>query len=272
MLTSIAIKRKALELGFDACGIAPADAHPELQFFREWLESRIRRDDGAICIAAPSDAVTSVASSPPRRRSLRRRPSITRTGPYSLGSADPAVAQIARYAWGEDYHEVIGVRLERLLDWMRRARPEPFEARAYVDTGPVQERVYAQIRRARMDWEEHLRDQPRPRDRGSFSARSSAVCRSTRIPRLSISAARARSAWKPVRPARSWRPGCSTPRGASRISRSSFAARYRMRSGLPSARTSMAATCARKSVHGTRPLHDPMIRRGNHGRRGTGRG
>jgi epoxyqueuosine reductase len=35
-------------------------------------------------------------------------------------------------------------RLEALVAWMRGASAEPFEARAYVDTGPVQERVYAQ--------------------------------------------------------------------------------------------------------------------------------
>jgi epoxyqueuosine reductase len=38
----------------------------------------------------------------------------------------------------------LGRRLGRLLAWMRAASPEPFDARAYVDTGPVQERVYAQ--------------------------------------------------------------------------------------------------------------------------------
>jgi epoxyqueuosine reductase len=34
--------------------------------------------------------------------------------------------------------------MDSLLAWMREQSPEPFEARAYVDTGPVQERVYAQ--------------------------------------------------------------------------------------------------------------------------------
>ena len=38
----------------------------------------------------------------------------------------------------------IGQRLERSVAWMREQHPEPFDARAYVDTGPVQERVYAQ--------------------------------------------------------------------------------------------------------------------------------
>jgi epoxyqueuosine reductase len=39
---------------------------------------------------------------------------------------------------------VLGKRLEALLAWMRAASSEPFEALAYVDAGPVQERVYAQ--------------------------------------------------------------------------------------------------------------------------------
>jgi epoxyqueuosine reductase len=64
--------------------------------------------------------------------------------PYSTECADRGRAQIARYAWGDDYHDVIGARMESLLDWMRERSPAAFEARAYVDTGPVQERVYAQ--------------------------------------------------------------------------------------------------------------------------------
>jgi epoxyqueuosine reductase len=64
--------------------------------------------------------------------------------PYSTEDANPDRAHIARYAWGDDYHLVIGARLEALLAWMRERSDEPFEARAYVDTGPVQERVYAQ--------------------------------------------------------------------------------------------------------------------------------
>src|SRR5262249_31002211 len=64
--------------------------------------------------------------------------------PYSTEIADRSRAQIARYAWGDDYHDVIAARMETLLSWMRRSSPESFEARAYVDTGPVQERVYAQ--------------------------------------------------------------------------------------------------------------------------------
>ena len=70
--------------------------------------------------------------------------------PYSTESKDPGTAHIARYAWGDDYHEVIGSRLEALVAWMRERSAESFDARAYVDTGPVLERVYA--RHAGIGW------------------------------------------------------------------------------------------------------------------------
>jgi epoxyqueuosine reductase len=50
---------------------------------------------------------------------------------------------ISRYAWGDDYHDVLGEKLEKLLAAMRRQFGEEFAARAYVDTGPVAERVVA---------------------------------------------------------------------------------------------------------------------------------
>jgi epoxyqueuosine reductase len=45
---------------------------------------------------------------------------------------------------------VIGARMEALLAWMRERSPEPFDGRAYVDTGPIQERVFA--RHAGLGW------------------------------------------------------------------------------------------------------------------------
>ena len=49
----------------------------------------------------------------------------------------------ARYAWGGGYHEVLREKLNALVAAMRTEFSEPFEARAYVDTGPVIERVAA---------------------------------------------------------------------------------------------------------------------------------
>jgi epoxyqueuosine reductase len=64
--------------------------------------------------------------------------------PYSNERPDPRRASIARYAWGDDYHAVIEAKLDRLVEWLRTTAGADFEAKAYVDTGPVQERVYAQ--------------------------------------------------------------------------------------------------------------------------------
>ena len=146
MITSDAIKRKATELGFDLCGIAPAENFPELSFLRSWLDrgyagdmswmprsASLRADARAVVPGARSVIVTgtlynTVGSDPTER---------------GEGGQTP-FAEISRYAWGDDYHDVLKTRLEALLAWMRRESPEPFAGCAYVDTGPVQERVYAQ--------------------------------------------------------------------------------------------------------------------------------
>lgn len=62
--------------------------------------------------------------------------------PYSTATTDPARADVARYAWGDDYHQVIEQRMQHLINALEAAGGG-FEHRAYVDTGPVQERVYA---------------------------------------------------------------------------------------------------------------------------------
>ena len=143
MLTSSTIKDKARGLGFDLCGIAPAGDLPELTFFREWLDRGYAGE------------MTYLHRSAERRADVRnvlpsaRTVVVTATNyntdrPYSTECADAGRAHVARYAWGDDYHDVIGGRLDALLSWMRHEAAEPFEARAYVDTGPVQERIYAQ--------------------------------------------------------------------------------------------------------------------------------
>jgi epoxyqueuosine reductase len=60
------------------------------------------------------------------------------------GRAARDAVGVARYARGEDYHVVLRRRLEALVAWMRRDADGPFDAVTFVDTRPVQERVYAQ--------------------------------------------------------------------------------------------------------------------------------
>ena len=143
MLSSESVKRRALELGFDLCGIAPAAAFPELAFLRQWID---RGYAGTMAyLPRTAERRSDVRRVVPTARSVIMTGTIYNTDkPYSTERADPARGEVARYAWGPDYHEVLGARLEALLAWMRQEHPQPFEARAYVDTGPVQERVYAQ--------------------------------------------------------------------------------------------------------------------------------
>ena len=142
-LTASAIKARASALGFDACGIAPAADHAELRFYREWLDRGYAGEMAYLHRTAEGRA--DVRNVLPTARTVIVTATVYNTDrPYSTECADPGRAQIARYAWGDDYHDVLGARLGSLLAWMREQTVEPFDARAYVDTGPVQERVYAQ--------------------------------------------------------------------------------------------------------------------------------
>src|SRR4051812_47276735 len=76
--------------------------------------------------------------------------------PYSTaaaaqaGMAAGAKGWISRYAWGDDYHQLLGEKLDNLMAAMRQQFGDDFSARAYVDTGPISERVVAQ--KAGLGW------------------------------------------------------------------------------------------------------------------------
>lgn len=142
-LTAVDVKRQAAAAGFDLCGIAPAAAHPELALLQQWLDRGYAAEMGYMHRSAERRA--DVRAVLPSARTVIALATIYNTDrPYSLENADTTRAAIARYAWGDDYHTVIGARLQSLLTWLRHAAGAGFEGRAYVDTGPVQERVYAQ--------------------------------------------------------------------------------------------------------------------------------
>ena len=143
-LTSEAIKQKARELGFDLCGVSPVDAFPELEFLGEWLD---RGYAGEMAWMARSvERRADVRRVLPGARSVIVTGTVYNTPGPAPSPAQPsnATARISRYAWGDDYHDVLKRRLTDLMAWMHETSDGPFEARAYVDTGPVQERVYAQ--------------------------------------------------------------------------------------------------------------------------------
>jgi epoxyqueuosine reductase len=143
MISAAEIKREAAAAGFDLCGVAPAAGHVELRFFREWLDRGYA--GGMDYLHRSADRRADVRHVLPSARSVIALGTVYNTAhPYSTDRADATRAEIARYAWGDDYHVVIQRRLDALLGWLRAASVDCFEGRAYVDTGPVQERVYAQ--------------------------------------------------------------------------------------------------------------------------------
>jgi epoxyqueuosine reductase len=64
-------------------------------------------------------------------------------------SQNPAHGKISRYAWGRDYHKVLSKKIKIFSHWLEGHSPEII-TRYYVDTGPVQEKVWAQ--RAGIGW------------------------------------------------------------------------------------------------------------------------
>src|SRR5262245_6440786 len=144
MLSAEAIKTRARELGFDLCGIAPADDLPELGRLREWLDRGYAGD--MVYLEKSAETREDIRRFLPTALSVIVTATIYYTEseePASDDHAGVAPATVARYAWGEDYHLVLAERLQALVAWMHDAHGSPFDAAIFVDKHHVQERVYA---------------------------------------------------------------------------------------------------------------------------------
>ena len=144
MLLFRSIKAKAREVGFDACGIAPASDHSELKFFTEWLARGFAGiDELFVAIgraAARCQKCPALGAFGDRYRNrLQHRPAVFDRVPR------PAIARTSPATRGATTITTFSANVSRRCSpGCANSHPEPFDARAYVDTGPVQERVYAQ--------------------------------------------------------------------------------------------------------------------------------
>ena len=148
MLTSDAIKTRAAEIGFDLCGVAAADPAPRLARLPDWIAAGYAGD--MHYLADSLDERIDPTRVLPGLRTIVCVACIYNTDrPYStaLGAGRAA---ISRYAWGDDYHDVMRTRLRTLVAWMAETAGPGFEAFSCVDSGPVQERVLAE--RAGLGW------------------------------------------------------------------------------------------------------------------------
>ena len=132
--------------GFDLCGIAPAAEFPELARLEEWLE---RGHAGEMRYLHDARRRSPAHAMQGARTVIVCALNYNTALPSSTDAPAPPTPRagsrgwISRYAWGDDYHKVLGEKLETLIQHLRREFTEPFEARAYVDTGPIVERVAA---------------------------------------------------------------------------------------------------------------------------------
>jgi epoxyqueuosine reductase len=136
---------KAESLGFDLCGVVRADKFPELQRMPEWLD---RGYAGEMKYLAdprrsnPQNAMPGVQSVIVGLLNYNTARPLSTDPRLRSSDAEPS-GWISRYAWGDDYHDVLGEHLHSLVESLRERFTDPFEARAYVDTGPIPERVLA---------------------------------------------------------------------------------------------------------------------------------
>jgi epoxyqueuosine reductase len=143
---SKSIKQRALELGFTKVGIAMAEPlHEEGNHLREWLKHGYQ---------GTMDWVG-------RNADKRIDPSLVLPGVKSVvavamnyyvdvpHSSGKQIGKVSRYAWGDDYHEILQARLKELLNFILEREPNA-NGKVYVDTGPVMEKAWAQ--RAGIGW------------------------------------------------------------------------------------------------------------------------
>ena len=137
-----ALIAEARTLGFEVCRVASAEKPPHAEEFRKWLGEEKHGD--MAWLARNADRRTDPNLVLPGVRSIivlgmnywQREPnqkSEIRNPKFPSG-------RIARYAWGDDYHDIIEPRLWQLDAWLQK---HGGAQRQYVDTGPVLERDFA---------------------------------------------------------------------------------------------------------------------------------
>jgi epoxyqueuosine reductase len=166
MLSSHKIKEFAYELGFDTARITTADAFPEA---KQVIQQRI--DQGLMDglpwftseraeVSCRPDALMPTAKSiislgMVYLSELPQAGAEADLGLHASTNASPSPrGSISRYAWGDDYHEMIKPKLQRFARWLQEyaysEMPDAVETRLFVDTGRMVDRAVAQ--RAGLGW------------------------------------------------------------------------------------------------------------------------
>ena len=134
------LKAQAYGLGFDLVGITALGPMETATAFEGWLEKGYAGDMAYLRRGAEK-----------RRDSRLPYPGARSAIVVGLdyGGREPS-GPVARYARGDDYHDVMTTRLSELHQWLELELGRPVAGKPYVDTGPLLERDLA--RRAGLGW------------------------------------------------------------------------------------------------------------------------
>lgn len=138
-MDNAAIKDRAKQLGFDCVGVAPPSPNT-FHHYRDWLANGYHGEMGYMASREP------LRSDPTQL--LENINSVIvvakqyRTVEFGVNDSKPT-GVIARYAWGDDYHDVLRPALNQLAHWIEQESSGAHQARAFIDSGPVLERDYA---------------------------------------------------------------------------------------------------------------------------------
>lgn len=140
-----AIRQQAIALGFHKVGIAAVEDQPphSSHGLQQWLDQGFHAEMQWMTHPNRQD----VRRIMPEARSLICV-ALNYYAPIAHTNA-PGIGKISRYAWGRDYHRILHKKLKRLSQWLQ-AQGQGIQARYYADTGPVQDKVWAQ--RAGLGW------------------------------------------------------------------------------------------------------------------------
>ncbi|TMC22103.1 MAG: tRNA epoxyqueuosine(34) reductase QueG [Chloroflexi bacterium] len=154
MLNPTTIKEYAYSLGFDTARITSAEALPEAErVIRERIAEGLM--EGLPWFTAERAEVSCYPDALlPGAQSIITLAMFYLTEQPDETQDDVPRGRISRYAWGDDYHEIIKPRLQQFAAWLREyARKEisdDIETRLFVDTGRMVDRAVAQ--RAGLGW------------------------------------------------------------------------------------------------------------------------
>ena len=146
-ITSL-IKEKARELGFDLVGAIPVSRSKTIDIYNAWLKKGYA---GSMAyLERHAELKADPRSLLPETMSLLALGFNYKTLEPSEQVNNPDIGCISRYAWGDDYHEIIRSKLSILEKYLCQELNAGKLSRSFVDSGPVLEREVAQ--RAGLGW------------------------------------------------------------------------------------------------------------------------